>query len=208
VDPTPTQQCTTIATGPAPFVYLINLPFGLVNAGLKLTAPTYVQMNYLFGGPMIGTPEGARTVVGVPIPLLTETRRLAVYNQVGLQSVDESRGSLAVRTLTCARQPATANPAMPPPPQGQYAADILVQTERELESPAVAWILSDGNQFTDDVLLTNERGVAGILNVAPESVTIKAVLPDGGEYGSRTLRVLPDVITLAELRPGINLWGQ
>lgn len=208
VDPSPTQQCTIIGTGPAPFIYLINLPFGLVNAGLKMTAPGYVQMNYLFGGPMIGTPEGSRTVVGIPIPLLTEARRQAVYRQVGLDQVDMARGSLAVRTLTCARAPATVNPAMPPPPQGQYAASILVQTETELEFPAVSWILSDGNQFTDDLLLTNERGVAGILNVAPQAVFVKAILPNGQEYGSTTLPVLPNIITLAELRPGINSWGQ
>lgn len=206
VDPMPSEQCAIVGTGPAPFIYLINLPYGLVNGGLKLTADGYVQMNYLFGGPMIGTPEGSRTIVGVPIPLLTEGRRQAVYTNVGLPTVDMGRGTLAVRTLTCARQP--ENAPTPTAPQGQYAARVLVDTVEELQTPAVSWILSDGNIFTDDLLLTNERGVAGILNVSPQSVTVNAVLENGNQYASVTLPVLPNIITLAELRPGLNVWGQ
>jgi hypothetical protein len=206
-DPAPTQQCAIVAQGPAPFLYLINLPYRLENGGLRLTAANYVQMNYIFGGPMVGTPEGSTTVVGLTIPLLTEEVRRRVYRQVGLSTVDPNRGTLAVRTLTCARQPNPPLP-MPRPPEGQRARDILVTAEQAAEAPAVSWSLSNGNQFTDDRLVTDARGVAGILNVEPSAIIVKAVLPNGDEYGETTLPVVENVVTLAELRPGLERWGQ
>jgi hypothetical protein len=206
-DPMPTQQCAIVAQGPLPFVYLINLPWGLDAGGLKMTAPGYVQMHYLFGGPMFGTPEGSQVVVGLTIPLLRQEVRQRVYRQVRLNEVDPARGSIAVRTLTCARLPDPL-PAMAPPPQGQRARGILVTPEQELPEPAVSWSLSNGNQFTNDVLLTDARGVAGVLNVIPQSIKLNAILPNGEEYSSTTLPVVADVITLAELRPGLEQWGQ
>jgi hypothetical protein len=206
--PAPTEQCARVAVGARPFLYLIDLPYALNNGGLKLTATGYAQMNYIFGGPMVGTPEGEATVVGLTIPLLTIDARSRAYGQVQVPTVDPARGTLAVRTLNCLREPTTP-PAMPAPPQGQRATGVRVEAVPEQPpEPAVAWRLSNGNQFSRNTLLTDARGVAGFLNAAPGSIEVKAVLSDDTDYAGTVLPILPDVITLAELRPGLEVWGQ
>ena len=205
--PTPTQQCSTITQGQLPFIYIIDLPYQLDNGGLKLTAPGYAQMNYVFGGPMVGTPEGDSTVVGLTIPLLTIEARERAYQQVGVDTVDPTRGTLAIRTLSCLRE--TPNAAAGTPPQGQRTPDITVATDSDaVDEAAEGWSLSNGNQFTPGSLVTDGRGVAGFLNAQPRSIRVRAVLANGEVAVESTLPVLPDVITLAELRPGLEQWGQ
>ena len=54
------------------------------------------------------------------------------------------------------------------------------------------------------------RGVAGFVNVVPGTVDVEAVAPVNGGvvYGRTTLPVRAGVITLAEVRDGLDRWGQ
>lgn len=209
--PGPTEPCAIVAP-PVGATYEINFPYQF-QGGLKLTKPgEYAEMDYFFGGPLVGLPEaglddGGDVVVGLAIPVLKESTRLRAYNEVGAASVDPDRGTLAVRTLNCLRQPVMP-PAMPVPPQGQRAAGVALEALGMAPEGALSWTLSNGNVFTKNRLVTDARGVAGFLQAPPEIVDVKAVLADGTEFGTTSLRVRADVITLAELRPGLEVWGQ
>jgi hypothetical protein len=214
--PTPTTQCATVtypAAGAAP-VFVIDLPYGF-DGGLKLTADPaqYVEMDYFFGGPMIGLPElapenGGATVVGLPIPVIKQTTRDRVYRDVRLPTVDKTRGVVAVRTLNCLRRAANAPDTTPP--QGQRAAGITLESVPDAPDGAVAWTLSNLNIFTPNRLETDARGVAGLLNAPASALDVVAALPDGTRYGDTTTKVGADKIILLELRPGSGLggWGQ
>jgi hypothetical protein len=219
MDPTPTQSCAIVTPPSAALpAYTINLPYGLSNGGLKLTEPVnYVEMDYFFGGPMIGLPElaladGGDTVVGLAIPVIKKTTRQRVYDEVGVPVVDSTRGVVAVRTLNCLRQPATGTPTgLAAVPQGQRAARIAVKAIPDSPEDSVPWTLSTGNSFSPNKLVTDGRGVAGFLNAPSQITDLIAVLPDGVSTilpTSTSTRVRADVITLAELRPGVDVWGQ
>lgn len=211
--PMPTEQCAIVtppAAGGAP-VYTINLPWQF-DGGLKLTKdPDYAEMDYFFGGPLVGSPDvaladGGDVVVGLGIPVLKTASRQRAYDEVGAGPVDTARGTLAVRTLNCTRSPTAA----PPIGQGTRAAGVALQALGGDPSAdgARAWTLSDRNQFTPNRLVTDPRGVAGFLNARPVVMDVQAELPDGSFYGLASLRVRANVITLAELRPGLGVWGQ
>jgi hypothetical protein len=209
--PGPTEACA-IVKPPTGATYEIEFPYQF-QGGLKLTKPgEYAEMDYFFGGPLVGLPEagldnGGNVVYGLGIPVLKTSTRLRAYNEVGAATVDADRGTLAVRTLNCLRQPAVP-PATPPPPQGQRAAGVALEALGMAPEGALSWTLSNGNVFTKNRLVTDARGVAGFLQAPPEIVDVKAVLADGTEFGATSLRVRADVITLAELRPGLEVWGQ
>lgn len=211
--PAPTEQCAQV-TAPAagaPPVYTIDVPYGF-DGGLKLTRePDYAELDYFFGGPLIGvpeeTPEEVRTIVfGLAIPVLKKAARQRAYDEVGAGPVDETRGTLAVRTLNCARPPT----AIPGIPQGQRASGVSLEAlgADPGADGAISWTISDRNQFTANRLVTDPRGVAGFLNARPVVLDVQAELPDGTTFGLASLRVRPNVITLAELRPGLGIWGQ
>ncbi|HEY8946773.1 MAG TPA: hypothetical protein VIM73_21165 [Polyangiaceae bacterium] len=204
----PAANVQVIQMPDRPFLYAIQFPYGFANASLKLTAPGYVPMYYAFGGPMVGLPEGEHTVMGLGVPLLSEQRRDFIYGDIGLsQGADAGRGVLAVRTLNCLRQAKAEDPF-----QGQRAAGVRVRAvPRDPEPPAASWTLSNSNVATPNNEVTDERGVAGFLNVLPGTVQVEGVARfDGTElpYGRTPVRVRADAITLAEVRPGLDQWGQ
>jgi hypothetical protein len=214
-NPAPTEQCAIVtapAAGAQP-IYNINLPYGF-NGGLKLTRePDYAELNYFFGGPMVGAPEETpaeltNVVYGLAIPVLKLTARQRAYDEVGAGPVDITRGTLAVRTLTCDRPAAPIQGLR----QGQRAAGVALEAlgNDPAEDGAISWTISDLNQFTANRLVTDPRGVAGFLNALPVSMDVRAILPDDTTFGQATLRVRANVITLAELRPGLGPagWGQ
>jgi hypothetical protein len=186
--------------GLPPYVYAIEMPYGFSNGSLRLTAPGYAPMDYVFNGPLIGAPDGGYRVSGLTIPLLKATTRDTIYHDLGLPGdVDLTRGVLALRTLNCLRDPkANARAAgvrlqavpMPPP------------------EPAVAWTLSTSNRATPARLETDSRGVAGFVNVLPLVYDVQGVAQNGRVYGRTSIAVRPGVITLAEIRDGIGRWGQ
>jgi hypothetical protein len=186
--------------GQPPFVYAIEFPYRFSNGSLRLTAPDYAPMDYVFNGPIIGPPEGGYQLQGLTIPLLKASTRDTIYHDLGLPGeVDKSRGVLALRTLNCLRDP-KAN---------ARAAGVKVQSVPEPpKAPSVAWTLSTSNRATPNRLETDSRGVAGFVNVLPLVYDVEGVAPMGRTYGRTSIAVRPEVITLAEIRDGIGLWGQ
>jgi hypothetical protein len=160
-------------------------------------------MDYVFGGPMKGLPDGSSVVYGLTIPLLKESTRDTIYNDLGLSgTADPSRGVLALRTLDCGRSAQG---------QGVRAKGVrLSAIPKAPPEPAVAWTLSFSNRATPNKLETDARGVAGFVNMLPGSVDVEGIAPVGGgtPYGRTTLAVRPGVITLGELRDGLDIWGQ
>jgi hypothetical protein len=186
--------------GQPAYVYAIEFPFRFSNGSLRLTAPSYAPMDYIFNGPMIGPPEGGYVVQGLTIPLLKATTRDTIYHDLGLAGdVDKSRGVLALRTLNCLREPKT-NPRAP--------GVKLVSIPNAPKEPAVAWTLSTSNRATPNRLETDARGVAGFVNVLPLVYDVEGLSSVGLSYGRTSIAVRPGVITLGEIRDGIGLWGQ
>jgi hypothetical protein len=186
--------------GQPPFVYAIEFPFRFSNGSLRLTAPNYAPMDYVFNGPMVGPPEGGYVVQGLTIPLLKATTRDTIYHDLGISGeVDTTRGVLAVRTLNCLRDPKA--PVRAP---GVKLQSVPVAPG----PPAVAWTLSNSNLATPNRLETDARGVAGFVNVLPVVYDVEGLSPIGKSYGRTSIAVRPGVITLAEIRDGIGLWGQ
>jgi hypothetical protein len=186
--------------GQPPFVYAIEFPFRFSNGSLRLTAPNYAPMDYVFNGPMIGPPEGGYVVQGLTIPLLKSTTRDTIYHDLGLEGdVDTRRGVLALRTLNCLRDPKAQ----------VRAPGVKVQSVPNAPGPpSVAWTLSTSNRATANRLETDARGVAGFVNVLPIVYDVEGLAPMGKSYGRTSIAVRPEVITLAEIRDGIGLWGQ
>jgi len=186
--------------GQPPFVYGIEFPFRFSNGSLRLTASGYAPMDYIFNGPMIGPPEGGYVVQGLTIPLLKASTRDTIYHDLGLPGdADLSRGVLALRTLNCLRDP-KAN---------ARAAGVKLQSVPVApQAPSVAWTLSTSNRATPNRLETDSRGVAGFVNVSPLVYDLQGLSPVGKTYGRTSIAVRPGVITLAEIRDGIGLWGQ
>jgi hypothetical protein len=60
--------------------------------------------------------------------------------------------------------------------------------------------------------VTDARGIVGLANLDPGPYTVEGIAPvggpDGTPYGRTTVQVRPGVITLAEIRDGIDKWGQ
>lgn len=213
--PAARQQCVILTNplpGAPPVIWQIDLPYGFANGYLKLTAPNYAEMNYIFGGPMIGAPEGGPVVIGLALPVLTLAARANAYRDVGVgDGQDATAGVLAVRTLDCERPFGNLSMTVP---EGHRAAEVTVEAQPEdPPPPAVAWSVSGNNVFSRDDLLTDARGVAGYLNTEIGALVVNARAPvgdDGVVYppSAQTFRLRGGVITLAELRDGLGVWGQ
>jgi hypothetical protein len=200
--PAPTQQCYRVSEGVQPFVMVFDMPFAFSNATLRLSAPGYAPLDYMFGGPLIGSPEGDTIVAGLVLPMLTEQSRAIFYADLGVSSVDPARGMLVVRALNCLRQTTPLGGL-----QGTRAAGLVIEaTDSDAVSGAVAFRLSNANVPTPNELETDPTGVAGYANVQPRAIRVRAQAP-GGEIAN-TLLIRQEVITIAELRPGLDLWGQ
>jgi hypothetical protein len=207
----------------APFLYAINLPFGYDAVSIRARAPGYVPAEYFVGGPMKGTPEGGTTVVGLPYFLLTTAALDTLYSSIGLDTpaltANPGRGILAVRTINCLRD---RTQLLPDPNARQAARGVGVRLEMvggDPEEPAKPWVLSFGKQVRgkqseDDLLFTDDRGTAGFANLLPLTYNVHAFAPaptsseTGTAYGETPARVRPGVISIIEVRDGLNVWGQ
>jgi hypothetical protein len=131
--------------------------------------------------------------------------RDAIYTSLGIRvsELDMSRGVLAIRTLNCTIDKTAGR-------FGVRASGVVVEpVGGSVDGSAIPFRLSNNNLATGATLETDERGVAGFVNLAAQSIDVIAKAPYGREYGGpTTLLVRPMVITLAELRDGLDVWGQ
>jgi hypothetical protein len=190
--PTALEQCYRSSVGERPFELVFDLPYGFSNATLRFTAPGYAELDYVLGGPMIGAPDGEMVIRGVPLPMFSETARSTVHADLGMSPVDPARGVLLGRVLNC---------------EGARAAGVKVEPmARDAVPGAVAFRFESSLLAVPSPLETAAPGIAGFVNLLPGAIGIHAQTP-GGEIAT-AVRVRPNVITIAELRPGLELWGQ
>lgn len=178
----------------SPVLQVISFPYAFSNAVLRLSAPGYIDLDYMLGGPMIGTPGGGLDVQGQPVAMLSEASGATIHAALGFPSVDPTLGVLTARTLDC---------------NGQRAAGVTVEALSGNMENATAFSLSNGQQVSPSILRTDERGVAGFINVPAQNIDVQARAPYGRTFAEyTTLQIRPYTITVAELRPGIDVWGQ
>jgi hypothetical protein len=141
------------------------------------------------GGPLIGTPEGSLAVRGIGIVLVKNETYVAMHAQVGLNP-DMSKGTLATRVLDCGLS---------------RMADAEMEAWNANTQGAVGFSLSSNNLLTDSRMETDQRGVVGFLNLPPQ--TLDVWIPEWSERAT-TFNVRPGVLTLGELRWGLEEFGQ
>lgn len=204
----PFVQIPIVQPDPARPVFLLVLPYGLMNPYLKFEAPGYATMDYYFGGPLVGVPNPdpdndpstpTPPFLGNVVPLLKQETLDNLLRDVQAPVPQPAgRGVLAVRTLNCT---------------GARAPDVIVEPVSDMPDDTVRWTLSDSNAAVRGVFPTDIRGVAGFANVPEGTFRVRGIAPTGEEgeglpYGDHTLRVRPGVITLGEVRQGIGAFGQ
>jgi hypothetical protein len=220
-----TNAACTVPAGPPdviiqqdqmrPFVWAINMPYGLGAFSIRAQADGYVNTDYYVGGPMVGTPEGTTTVVALPLPMPKVSSVDNLLSNIGLPPLGPTSavGILALRTLNCNRPQSL----VPGTNQGARAEGVrveLVTNDPNLEP--VPWVLTTGNQASRDLDATDGRGVAGFANLSPRNYTVRGIAPApvdsemGTEIGAKpaSATVRANTITLVEVREGIDVWGQ
>lgn len=176
--------------GPSPAVWVLSFPFGLRNAVLRFTAEGYAPMDYVLGGPMIGSADGSLEVHGIGVPLVSTATYASLHAQVGV-AADPLAGSFAARVLDC---------------DGNRAARTSVEPLDA--SGGIDFALSNGNLASGTKHVTDDRGVAGYLNLPAQNFDVAAIASFGETIAATTVQIRPGVVTLAELRPGLEMWGQ
>jgi hypothetical protein len=179
--------------GPSSIVWVLSFPQGLSNAVLRFSAPGYVGTDYVLGGPLIGTPSGNLEVHGIGVPLVSLSTYQSLHGQVGTVP-DTLKGTFAARIIDCHGKRASGVEVEP-----VYGEDV---------SGSVPFALSNNNFASDTKLKTDARGVAGFLNLPAQTFDVQAVASFGEVISSTTVPVRAGVVTLAEIRPGLELWGQ
>jgi hypothetical protein len=204
--------------GPVPFptvlegasitvpLYTIVMPFG-VSAYLRMTAPGYVRQEYIFGGPLIGTPGGkvtmlengatAAVIAGLPLTLVREKDADSLANQIGLTR-DPQRAILAVRTIDCSGVPAAG----------------VTLTLDLAEGVAFSYLSNLALSPTNPPQPTDEKGLAGFANISLPNgvplytVTLEGLGPNGKKYGRRPFAIRPNQMTTGEIRPYPDEYGR
>jgi hypothetical protein len=174
-----------------PFIYTLSFPYGFADAVLRLQAPGYAGVDYLLGGPMVGTADGAPVVNGLVIsmPLWATAEKLS--RDVGVSPSPDQR-TLTLRALDC---------------DGQRAPGVTVQPLDNEQG--IPFELSDDTLTRRDTLVTGARGVGGLIGLPSPSIDVVGLSPSGIEFGGPTsIELRAGVITLAELRHGLGVWGQ
>jgi len=175
--------------GPNAAVRVLDFPYGLTNVTLRWSAPGYVPTDYVLGGPLVGAPDGSLQLRGIGIVLVREATYAALHAQVGT-APDPTRGTLAVRVLGCSLQRLAGQNLVP------YNADLYGST---------GFSLSTGNLATDAHLQTDDRGVVGFFNLPPQTLDVYI---ESWVQRPTTFNVRPGTLTLAELRWGLEEFGQ
>lgn len=182
-------NCYRELPGPNPVVRVIDFPFGLTNVVLRWSAPGYIATDYVLGGPLVGSPSGELSVRGIGIVLVKETTWTSLHAQVGAVP-DPTRGALATRVLDCSLQRGSGIE------MAAWNADL---------DGGTPFSLSSSNLVTDARLTTDERGVVGFFGLPAQ--TLDVFLP-GFDLPPVTYNIRPNTLTLAELRWGLDQFGQ
>jgi hypothetical protein len=186
-------DCVDVQPAPAdpPFLYTLSFPYGLDAAVLRLRAPGYAELDYVLGGPMVGGPGGVPFVNGLVIAMPLRATAEKISLEMGA-SPSPDQHTLMLRALDC---------------DGQRAAGVSVRTPGSEQG--IAFILSDDALTRRDTFVTDARGVAGLTGVLSPTIDVMGVSPSGIELGDpTTIELRAGVITLAELRQGLGVWGQ
>lgn len=208
-------------TGPLPIAYTkpvaqdpriisVMLPFGFQGflrlnssgaspaAGSDAGGVGYVQTEYYFGGPIIGSPTNPAMVHGEDI-LVPRLDELANFFGDVAATPNPKAGILAVRTIDC-------NTAR--------AQGVLLNliTTQGVADPGFPFTLRGGLPFrSTPPTPTDMQGVAGFANVEPADklsftvVSVQGKAPTGDTYPSdaatSSFRIRAGQLTLGELRP-------
>ena len=172
-------------------LYALSFPYGFDDAVLRLQAPGYADIDYVLGGPMVGSPEGAPVVNGLVIAMPLWTTAQSISLELG-SSPSPDQHTLLLRALDC---------------DGQRASGVTVQSLKT--GQGIPFILSEDARPRRDTLVTSARGVAGLIAVPSPKVDVIGMSPSGIEFGGpTTIELRPSVVTVAELRHGLGVWGQ
>ena len=208
----PITNKVTITHPMAPFIWSFEMPYMVDGVFLRTSAEGYVDFNYVLGGPMVGTPYGNSTIDGLVIPPITESALDDLYTQVNAGPRDTSKGILAVRTLNCYLKPDGSPDQMQS--RGERVQVQVTELSRNAPPPppAVGWALSFNNKARpaiNNVLpLTDSRGVVGYFQLEPGNYEVKATAPTGAMLADTIWTVYANVVTLAEARRGLEVWGE
>jgi hypothetical protein len=159
----------------APPNFSIELPGGFLGY-LILEAPGQVTERLYLDGPLTQSQTGGRILM---IDVMTLG---AVAASVGI-AIDPTQGLLVMRSHDCS---------------GAVTGGAFF----EIDNAGQSYMLLDG-QPTRQPLPTDRDGLGGFANVPPGGVVGRGLLADGvTEFGSASFVMLPQTITVADVRPG------
>jgi hypothetical protein len=199
-EPSPDVNVIAGPPGQPAYVYEVDFPFGFAGAILHIDAPGYVGVDYSLGGPMVGSPEGGSVVRGLPIQLMTTSTFAFARSEIGLTApADSQDGVLQVRALSCARK---SDPSVLG--DGTVVDGVQLNASADVGVPfAIASNYTFMPQRTTDL-----TGIVGLLDVTAGQVAIDGIVPNGTHYGMTRQTITPGRISVSELRPGVDQWGQ
>jgi hypothetical protein len=185
----PVPASVTAVPNQPPAVVAITVPYGF-EGYFRMTATAYVPTEYIWGGPMLGTPDGSTTVQGIAIPMLRETTMDGLFNDL-LRTRDTTAGVLAIRTIGC---------------DGKSAADVDVK----MDEPARGFgytLINNTPVASDPPSPTDSRGVAGYANVSPGTASLRGYVDDTN-IGRTAFRVRANYLTVGEVRNDAGFYGR
>jgi hypothetical protein len=169
-----------------PFLSLLKIPFNL-DVFLRINADKYVQLEYYTGGNIIGSQTGDPMLVGDAIPILS----IATVDDFLTRGMkpsphDPKKGILAARTVDC---------------NAKRTSGVRVRRLNGSDPGAYPYTLLSNIPIFQDDLPTDDRGVAGWANLAPDTFQIEGVLADGTTYGAVGVAIRANQITEIDIRP-------
>jgi hypothetical protein len=189
-DPNCTAPITPLAltvSPQSPITYLIDLRYGF-NGSLRITAMNYIPTQYFFGGPLVGTPAGTTDPTDPATPLISglfitplSEKDYPFYS--GNIPRDMTKGIFGPRLLDC---------------NGDRGAGVTL----EVTDPTGRGfaLISNVPVFGTPIPVTDGRGVAGYADMTPNHYVADAIAPDGAHYGRTGMVILPNTVTILEIR--------
>jgi len=163
--------------------FAVGLPASPFQSYIRLVAPDYAPLDYYVKGPMI-----ENVVATVPFSMVSISSLGEFLAGLGADPMTASQlGVLVMVVFDCNSDPA---------PNVQ-----LKLTTRQPATDVIPWAIQDFIPVAGRP--TDERGIAGFVNVPLENVTVEALI-DGRSFGSTSFPVLPGRLTGGTLRPAYD----